>query len=160
MQKNAQTRKREWQTLFSAPTSLILKLEGLKWPPHLADYEDMLSLQWVTVIQKICPTDGLWVSWPAQLVCIRICFSGVWSNVTGGTTIRMIVGMEETKSTAKIMQNGTAPHSSTAPHGMARAWHGHGTTGHGPARHCTALRCWASAVVRSAERSRVDDAPS
>ena len=43
-------------------------MEGLKWPPHLADYEDMLSLQWVTVVQKICPTDGLWVSWPAQLV--------------------------------------------------------------------------------------------
>ena len=37
-------------------------------PPHLAGYEDMLSLQWVTVVQKICPTDGLWVSWPAQLV--------------------------------------------------------------------------------------------
>ena len=28
----------------------------------------MLSLQWVTVVQKICPTDGLGVSWPAQLV--------------------------------------------------------------------------------------------
>ena len=28
----------------------------------------MLSLQWVTVVQKICPTDGFWVSWPAQLV--------------------------------------------------------------------------------------------
>ena len=25
-------------------------------------------MQWVTVVQKICPTDGLWVSWPAQLV--------------------------------------------------------------------------------------------
>ena len=56
------------KTLFSAPTSQILKLEGLKCPPHLADYEDMLSLQWVTAVQKICPTDGLWVSWPAQLV--------------------------------------------------------------------------------------------
>ena len=30
----------------------------------------MLSLQWVTVVQKICPTDGLWVSWPAQLVLL------------------------------------------------------------------------------------------
>ena len=59
MKKNAQTRRREWQTLFSAPTWQILKLEGLKWPPYLADYEDMLSLQWVTVGQKICPTDGL-----------------------------------------------------------------------------------------------------
>ena len=28
----------------------------------------MLSFQWVTVVQKICPTDGSWVSWPAQLV--------------------------------------------------------------------------------------------
>ena len=68
MKKNAQTRKRAWQTFFSAPTSQILKLEGLKWPPHLTDYEDMLSLQWVNVVQKICPTDGLRVSWPAQLV--------------------------------------------------------------------------------------------
>ena len=32
----------------------------------------MLSVQWVTVIQKICPTDGLWVSWPAQLVRILL----------------------------------------------------------------------------------------
>ena len=28
----------------------------------------MLSLQWVIVVQKICPTDGLWASWSAQLV--------------------------------------------------------------------------------------------
>ena len=72
MKKNAhQTRKREWQTLLSAPTSQILKLEGLKRLPHLlAGYESMLSLQWVTVVQKVCPTDGLWVSWPAQLVCM------------------------------------------------------------------------------------------
>ena len=29
-------------------------------------------MQWVAVVQKICPTDGLWVSWPAQLVRISI----------------------------------------------------------------------------------------
>ena len=48
--------------------------------PHLADYEDMLSLQWVTVVRKICPTDGLWVSWPAQLVSVLV----VTSTKDGG----------------------------------------------------------------------------
>ena len=56
-----------------------------------------------------------------------------------------------------MAQHGTVPHS-TAPHGRARAATG---TGHGPARHCTALRRWAGAAVRSAERGRADDdAPS
>ena len=87
MKKNAQTRKREWQTLFSAPTSQILELEGLSLPPHLADYEDMLSWQWVTDVKTICPTEGLWVSWPAQLVsCLQ---SEIWS------------GSETRKSSAK-----------------------------------------------------------
>ena len=48
------------------------KLEGLKLPPYLADYEDMLSLQWVSVVQKICPTDGLggFLAGPARNIII------------------------------------------------------------------------------------------
>ena len=42
----------------------------------------MLSLQWVTVAQKICPTDGLWVSWPAQIV---VCSRELVSCGNGGT---------------------------------------------------------------------------
>ena len=41
----------------------------------------MLSLQWVTVVQKICLTDGLWVSWLAQLVAIMFFF--IRPNDTG-----------------------------------------------------------------------------
>ena len=105
MKKNAQTRRREWQTLFSAPTWQILKLEGLKWQPYLADYKDVLSLQWVTVVQKICPTDWLWVFWLAQLVALQ--------------TVVNLCALVEKKTGKKV--DGVTREPSALPSGGTRA---------------------------------------
>ena len=53
----------------------------------------MLSLQWVTVVQKICPTDGLRVSWPAQLV-LDFFFGGPTRLRPGTYLVRSTIKLE------------------------------------------------------------------